>query len=103
MPSTSAAVASSPVALHFAMLPAPTNVTGPGEVENAGVGARIASVGPRSSRQVAATTTAMTDRAARTAERGTVRSGALLEASRGGHHEGPEKHEACRGGRREPV
>src|SRR5437667_2327613 len=82
MPPTSAAVASSPVAWHFAMLPAPTKVTAPGEVaSSAGAGTRMASTGPRSSRHVTATRAAAAVRAARMAARGTVISGGSVRGT----------------------
>src|SRR2546427_8531892 len=59
MPSSTTAVASSPVAPHFAMLPAPTRVTGPDAAATLVADRIVGSVGaagPRSSRQVVTTT-----------------------------------------------
>src|SRR5467141_2477659 len=61
MVSSSAAVASSPVALHFEMLPAPTKVAGPDAAATLvadGILGAVGAAGPRSSRQVMTTRTA---------------------------------------------
>src|ERR1041385_5141845 len=80
IPSSSVAVASSPVRSQRPMLPAPTRVWGVAEVETLAIGAGPGSVGgrcPPSSQVVMPSAPAITDSGANSLERGGVTDGGM--------------------------